>query len=123
LAAATPSSTPTSGVIPNDPYLVGGTHLHPGDSVDTLPPEPVDVLSLPTAAPWQKLADVVGTCARTLRAPHTRPEKPALPGPIREIWQDEEGRGVSQTRVRSVTVGPASASRCRPPTLVRRSRR
>ena len=45
-------------VIPNNAYLVDGTHLHPGDAF-TEPSAPVDVLFLPTAAPWLKLADAV----------------------------------------------------------------
>ncbi len=50
---------PDIPVIPNNAYLVDGTHLHPGDSLTVVPAEPVDVLFLPTAAPWQKLADAV----------------------------------------------------------------
>jgi L-ascorbate metabolism protein UlaG (beta-lactamase superfamily) len=46
--------------ITNNSYLVDGTHLHPGDCLDTFPAEPLEVLFLPTAAPWQKLADAVG---------------------------------------------------------------
>lgn len=45
-------------VIPNNAYLVDGTHLHPGDSF-TPPPGPVEVLFLPTGAPWLKLAEAV----------------------------------------------------------------
>jgi L-ascorbate metabolism protein UlaG (beta-lactamase superfamily) len=45
--------------IPNNAYLVDGTHLHPGDSLTVVPSEPLEVLFLPTAAPWQKLADAV----------------------------------------------------------------
>ena len=50
---------PDIPVIPNNAYLVDGMHLHPGDSLTVVPAEPVDVLFLPTAAPWQKLADAV----------------------------------------------------------------
>jgi L-ascorbate metabolism protein UlaG (beta-lactamase superfamily) len=50
---------PDIPVIPNNAYLVDGTHLHPGDSLAVVPAGPVDVLFLPTAAPWQKLADAV----------------------------------------------------------------
>lgn len=50
---------PDIPVIPNNAYLVDGTHLHPGDSLAVLPPDPLEVLFLPTAAPWQKLADAV----------------------------------------------------------------
>ena len=44
--------------IANNGYLVDGTHFHPGDALDTVP-ENLEVLFLPTAAPWQKLADAV----------------------------------------------------------------
>lgn len=45
-------------VIPNNAYLVDGTLLHPGDSF-TPPADPVDVLFLPTGAPWLKIAEAV----------------------------------------------------------------
>jgi L-ascorbate metabolism protein UlaG (beta-lactamase superfamily) len=51
---------PDIPVIPNNAYLVDGTHLHPGDSLTVVPPEPLEVLFLPTAAPWQKLSEAVG---------------------------------------------------------------
>jgi L-ascorbate metabolism protein UlaG (beta-lactamase superfamily) len=49
---------PDIPVVPNNAYLVDGTHLHPGDAY-TPPPAPVDVLFLPTGAPWLKIAEVV----------------------------------------------------------------
>jgi L-ascorbate metabolism protein UlaG (beta-lactamase superfamily) len=49
---------PDIPVITNNAYLVDGTHLHPGDSF-TPPSEPVDVLFLPTGAPWLKVSEVV----------------------------------------------------------------
>lgn len=45
-------------IVQNNAYLVDGTHLHPGDSF-TPPPEPVEVLFLPTGAPWLKVAEAV----------------------------------------------------------------
>ena len=45
-------------VVPNNAYLVDGTHLHPGDSF-TPPAEPVEVLFLPTGAPWLKVAEAI----------------------------------------------------------------
>jgi L-ascorbate metabolism protein UlaG (beta-lactamase superfamily) len=45
-------------VIDNHAYLVDGTHLHPGDSF-TVAPTPVEVLFLPTGAPWLKLSEAV----------------------------------------------------------------
>ena len=49
---------PDLPVIPNNAYLVDGTHLHPGDAFPTAP-GPVDVLFLPTAAPWLKASEAV----------------------------------------------------------------
>jgi len=49
---------PDIPVVPNNAYLIDGTHLHPGDSF-TPPPAPVDVLFLPTGAPWLKLSEAV----------------------------------------------------------------
>lgn len=44
--------------ITNNAYLVDGTHFHPGDSF-TPAPGPVDVLFLPTGAPWLKLSESI----------------------------------------------------------------
>ncbi|MHA6779920.1 MBL fold metallo-hydrolase [Pseudonocardia saturnea] len=49
---------PDIPVIPNNAYLVDGTHLHPGDAFPSVP-APVDVLLLPTAAPWLKASECV----------------------------------------------------------------
>jgi L-ascorbate metabolism protein UlaG (beta-lactamase superfamily) len=52
---------PDVPVVPNNGYLIsgpGGTVLHPGDGLDP-PGRAVDVLLLPTAAPWLKLAEAV----------------------------------------------------------------
>jgi L-ascorbate metabolism protein UlaG (beta-lactamase superfamily) len=44
--------------IANNAYLVDGTHLHPGDALDTVP-DGVDVLFLPAAAPWSKISETI----------------------------------------------------------------
>ena len=44
--------------IVNNAYLVDGTHLHPGDALDTVPDD-VDVLFLPAAAPWSKISETI----------------------------------------------------------------
>lgn len=49
---------PDVPVIPNVGYLVSGRLLHPGDAF-TVPTVPVDVLCLPTGAPWLKVAEAV----------------------------------------------------------------
>ena len=50
---------PDIPVIPNNAYLVDGTHLHPGDSITVVPSVPLDVLFLPATAPWEKLSETV----------------------------------------------------------------
>jgi L-ascorbate metabolism protein UlaG (beta-lactamase superfamily) len=52
---------PDIPVVPNNGYLInddGVTVLHPGDSF-TLPGRPLDLLLLPTAAPWLKISEAV----------------------------------------------------------------
>jgi L-ascorbate metabolism protein UlaG (beta-lactamase superfamily) len=52
---------PDIPVVPNNGYLIdgdAGTVLHPGDALDPLP-RPVDLLLLPTAAPWLKVSEAV----------------------------------------------------------------
>jgi L-ascorbate metabolism protein UlaG (beta-lactamase superfamily) len=49
---------PDIPVIPNVGYLIAGRFFHPGDAL-TIPDPPVDVLGLPTAAPWLKTAEAV----------------------------------------------------------------
>ena len=73
---------PDIPVIPNNAYLVDGTHLHPGDALTVVPTEPLEVLFLPTAAPWQKLSEAV-TYLRAGRPAHggaDPPGDPAVPG-------------------------------------------
>jgi L-ascorbate metabolism protein UlaG (beta-lactamase superfamily) len=58
-------------LVPNVGYLVGGRFFHPGDAF-TVPDVPVDVLALPTAAPWLKLSesiDYVRTVAPRVAVP------------------------------------------------------
>ncbi|HEY0640720.1 MAG TPA: MBL fold metallo-hydrolase [Pseudonocardiaceae bacterium] len=49
---------PDIPVIPNVGYLVDGALLHPGDSFH-VPDVPVDILALPTGAPWLKASEAV----------------------------------------------------------------
>lgn len=49
---------PDIPVIPNNGYLIEGSVLHPGDSF-TPPPESVQLLLLPTGAPWLKASEAV----------------------------------------------------------------
>ncbi|MFB9386546.1 MBL fold metallo-hydrolase [Pseudonocardia petroleophila] len=66
---------PDIPVIPNNAYLVDGTHLHPGDAFPAVP-VPVDVLLLPTAAPWLKASE----CVDYLRAVAPRTAVPIHQG-------------------------------------------
>ncbi|HEU4544501.1 MAG TPA: MBL fold metallo-hydrolase [Jiangellaceae bacterium] len=49
---------PDIPIIPNVGYLVSGRFFHPGDAF-TIPDVPVDVLGLPTGAPWLKASEAV----------------------------------------------------------------
>ncbi len=52
---------PDIPVVPNNGYLIagdGGTVLHPGDSF-TVPGRDIDLLLIPTAAPWLKVSEAV----------------------------------------------------------------
>lgn len=49
---------PDVPVIPNVCYLLGGRFFHPGDSF-TVPDVKIDILGLPTGAPWLKVSEAV----------------------------------------------------------------
>lgn len=49
---------PDIPVVPNNGYLLDGRVLHPGDQF-TPPGRQVDVLLLPTGAPWLRIADAI----------------------------------------------------------------
>ena len=71
--------------IPNVGYLVGGRFFTPGDAL-TVPDAEVEVLGLPTAAPWLKLSEAV----ELLRSVAPRVAFPVhdavLAEPARQIW-------------------------------------
>lgn len=58
---------PAIPIVANLAYLIDEAVYHPGDSF-TVPPVPVRVLLLPTAAPWSKAAEVIDF-AVAVRAP------------------------------------------------------
>ncbi|MBB5787750.1 MBL fold metallo-hydrolase [Jiangella mangrovi] len=49
---------PDVPVIPNVAYLISGRFLHPGDSY-TIPDVDVEILGMPTNAPWSKASEVI----------------------------------------------------------------
>jgi L-ascorbate metabolism protein UlaG (beta-lactamase superfamily) len=61
--------------VPNVAYLVDGRLLHPGDSLHVPPDREVEVLALPTGAPWLKAAEAVD---------YFRAVKPRVAVPIHE---------------------------------------
>lgn len=68
---------PDIPVVPNNGYLIDGDAgivLHPGDALDPSP-RPVDLLLLPTAAPWLKVSEAVD---------YLRAVAPALVVPIHQ---------------------------------------
>lgn len=94
---------PDIPVVPNVSYLVGGRLLHPGDAL-LVPEVEVEVLGLPTAAPWLKLSEAVDY----LRAVAPRVAVPiheavaAFPG---AYYQRFEGLGPEGTQVRIIDDG------------------
>jgi L-ascorbate metabolism protein UlaG (beta-lactamase superfamily) len=73
---------PDVPVVPNVGYLVGGRLFHPGDAF-TLPGAAVEVLAVPTAAPWLKLADAVDYLRRVA---------PRVAVPVHEKLLSDAGR-------------------------------
>ncbi len=67
--------------VPNVCYLVGTRFFHPGDSL-TVPDVPVDVLALPTAAPWLKSAEAID---------YVRGVRPRIAVPIHEALLRDPG--------------------------------
>jgi L-ascorbate metabolism protein UlaG (beta-lactamase superfamily) len=65
---------PDIPVIPNVGYLLGGRLFHPGDAL-TVPDRPVEILAVPTAAPWLKVWEAVD---------YIRAVKPKVALPIHE---------------------------------------
>ena len=101
---------PDIPVIPNNAYLVDGTHLHPGDALTVVPTEPLEVLFLPTAAPWQKLSEAV-TYLRAV-APRTAvPIPPGHPRRAGHVLRPARAPGPGEDH------GPGSADPATPTTL------
>jgi L-ascorbate metabolism protein UlaG (beta-lactamase superfamily) len=49
------------GIIPpaNTGFLIAGRFYYGGDNVSTMPPQPVEILALPTTAPWLKMNEAI----------------------------------------------------------------
>jgi L-ascorbate metabolism protein UlaG (beta-lactamase superfamily) len=76
---------PDAPVPENVGYLVDGTLLHPGDSFVTPPEGTVDVLLVPVAGPWMKVAEAVE---------YVRAVRPRLAVPIHDAIMAPAGLGL-----------------------------
>ncbi|WP_436492803.1 MBL fold metallo-hydrolase [Actinokineospora sp. HUAS TT18] len=86
---------PEIEVPPNLGYVVDdGAFYHPGDSL-FVPEQKIDVLALPTAAPWMKLAETVE---------YFRAIAPRVAMPIHEGWLSQGG--IDSSFHRFTSMGP-----------------
>jgi L-ascorbate metabolism protein UlaG (beta-lactamase superfamily) len=70
--------------IPNVGYLIGGRFFTPGDAL-TVPDADVEILGLPTDAPWLKLSEAVGLL---------REVKPAIAFPVHDAVLAPQAAGI-----------------------------
>jgi L-ascorbate metabolism protein UlaG (beta-lactamase superfamily) len=75
---------PDIPVVPNVGYLVGGRLFHPGDAF-TEPGQPVEVLAVPAAAPWLKLAEPID---------YLRAVRPKVAVPVHDLVLSDAGRSI-----------------------------
>jgi L-ascorbate metabolism protein UlaG (beta-lactamase superfamily) len=99
---------PDVPVIPNNAYLVDGTHLHPGDSF-TPPSGQVEVLFVPTAAPWLKAAEAIDYLHAVAPRIAVPIHQAVLSTPGQQLYQQLlENLGPQQTAVRALEPGEAT---------------
>jgi L-ascorbate metabolism protein UlaG (beta-lactamase superfamily) len=75
---------PDIPVVPNVGYLLGGRLFHPGDAF-TPPGQPVEVLAVPAAAPWLKVAEPID---------YLRQVRPRVAVPVHELVLSEAGKAI-----------------------------
>jgi L-ascorbate metabolism protein UlaG (beta-lactamase superfamily) len=75
---------PDIPVVPNVGYLVGGRLFHPGDAF-TRPGQPVEVLAVPAAAPWLKVAEPID---------YLRAVRPKVAVPVHDQVLSAAGRSI-----------------------------
>lgn len=80
-------------IVDNVAVLVNGQVFSPGDSF-TLPPADVDLLAVPSSAPWLKIGEVMDFVAAA---------KPKRSFPIHEMINSVVGKGMANGRIESVT--------------------
>jgi len=76
-------------------YVIDGSAFyHPGDSL-FVPDQRIDVLALPTAAPWTKLVETIA---------YFRAVAPRVAMPVHEGWLSQGG--IDSSLYRFTTLGP-----------------
>jgi L-ascorbate metabolism protein UlaG (beta-lactamase superfamily) len=75
---------PDIPVVPNVGYLVGGRLFHPGDAF-TRPGQAVEVLAVPAAAPWLKVAEPID---------YLRAVRPKVAVPVHDQVLSAAGRSI-----------------------------
>jgi L-ascorbate metabolism protein UlaG (beta-lactamase superfamily) len=99
---------PDVPVIPNNAYLVDGTHLHPGDSF-TSPSSQVEVLFVPTSAPWLRIAEVIDYLRAVVPSTAVPIHQAMLSAPGRQLhYRLIENLGPKETTVRVLDAGKAT---------------
>lgn len=82
----------TIPVIDNVAVTVNGMLFHPGDSF-TVPPREVDLVAVPSSAPWLKIGDVMDWLDIV---------QPKRAFPIHELVNSERGQAMANARITSV---------------------
>jgi L-ascorbate metabolism protein UlaG (beta-lactamase superfamily) len=92
---------PDVPVVPNVGYLLGGRLFHPGDAF-TEPGTPVEVLAVPAAAPWLKVAEAVDYLRRV---------GPRVAFPVHEKVLSERGLALHYGQLERLGAGDRTSFR------------
>jgi L-ascorbate metabolism protein UlaG (beta-lactamase superfamily) len=98
---------PDLPVVPNVGYLIGGRLLHPGDAL-TVPAQPVELLALPTVAPWMGVSAAIDFL-RAVRPAVAVPIHDALLADPRSYHRFFHQLGPAGTRLAPLDHGEASS--------------
>lgn len=99
---------PDVPVIPNNAYLIDGTHLHPGDSFAP-PSTQVEVLFVPTSAPWLRIAEVIDYLRAVIPRTAVPIHQAILSSPGQQLhYRLLENLGPKDTTVRVLEPGNAT---------------
>ena len=99
---------PDVPIIPNNAYLIDGAHLHPGDSFAP-PPTQVEVLYVPTSAPWLRIAEVIDYLRAVVPRTAAPIHQAVLSSPGQQLhYRLLENLGPKDTTVRVLEPGNAT---------------